>query len=320
MRVPKPYNFHDGVLLMELVVDANGDAAPRLNDVQFTPEEARAHHATLLLEVVRMLCAGIVHGDLSRRDSQGASAQGTKRPAGYELLGTNERDDGRSDGRARLARKQEASRQKQGQVELGKSQGSVYQLPQGTQRLRQVLLLRQGPALFKYVVGAKKPATNRRIATKMDQVRYDAGLLARVIEASDTSVIYRNRKLATENRLLTQEEIDIVSLVLGREYTEAGGSGTVSSRATAASALCSRRSTAGTAKLLQAAARSQSRVVLCRYSRGQGDTGAFGRTGGVTTSGRAGALARVSCADDSQAATSGRLLDSFAALRCGAAG
>ena len=65
VRVPRPHNFHDGVLLMELVVDANGDAAPRLNDVAFTPEEARAHHATLLKEVVRMLCAGVVHGDLS---------------------------------------------------------------------------------------------------------------------------------------------------------------------------------------------------------------------------------------------------------------
>jgi len=65
VRVPKPYNFHDGVLLMELVADANGDAAPRLNDVAFTAQEARAHHATLLREVVRMLCAGVVHGDLS---------------------------------------------------------------------------------------------------------------------------------------------------------------------------------------------------------------------------------------------------------------
>ena len=65
VRVPKPYNFHDGVLLMELVTDANGDAAPRLNDVAFSPEDARLHHATLLVEVVRMLCAGIVHGDLS---------------------------------------------------------------------------------------------------------------------------------------------------------------------------------------------------------------------------------------------------------------
>ena len=65
MRVPQPYNFHDGVLLMELVTDAEGDAAPRLNDVAFTPSEALAHHATLIAEVVRMLCAGVVHGDLS---------------------------------------------------------------------------------------------------------------------------------------------------------------------------------------------------------------------------------------------------------------
>ena len=65
VRVPKPHNFCDGVLLMELVTDAHGDAAPRLNDVEFTPEDARAHHATLLVEVVRMLCAGVVHGDLS---------------------------------------------------------------------------------------------------------------------------------------------------------------------------------------------------------------------------------------------------------------
>ena len=63
--MPKPYNFHEGVLLMELVCDAQGDAAPRLNDVALTREQALAHHATLLGEVVRMLCAGIVHGDLS---------------------------------------------------------------------------------------------------------------------------------------------------------------------------------------------------------------------------------------------------------------
>jgi RIO kinase 1 len=65
VRVPRPHNFHDGVLLMELVADANGDAAPRLNDVAFSADEARAHHAALLAEVVRMLCAGVVHGDLS---------------------------------------------------------------------------------------------------------------------------------------------------------------------------------------------------------------------------------------------------------------
>lgn len=65
VRVPKPHNFCDGVLLMDLVTDEHGDAAPRLNDVVFTAEQARAHHATLLKEVVRMLCAGVVHGDLS---------------------------------------------------------------------------------------------------------------------------------------------------------------------------------------------------------------------------------------------------------------
>ncbi|RZI96926.1 MAG: serine protein kinase RIO, partial [Variovorax sp.] len=65
VRVPEPYNFCDGVLLMELVTDAAGDAAPRLNDVVFSPEDAERHHATLVKEVVRMLCAGVVHGDLS---------------------------------------------------------------------------------------------------------------------------------------------------------------------------------------------------------------------------------------------------------------
>jgi len=65
VRVPRPYNFHDGVLLMELVVDAEGAAAPRLNDVEFTAAQARQHHATLIAEVVRMLCAGVIHGDLS---------------------------------------------------------------------------------------------------------------------------------------------------------------------------------------------------------------------------------------------------------------
>lgn len=65
VRVPRPINFFEGVLLMELVTDASGDSAPRLNDLDFTPEDAQAHHATLLAEVVRMLCAGVVHGDLS---------------------------------------------------------------------------------------------------------------------------------------------------------------------------------------------------------------------------------------------------------------
>jgi RIO kinase 1 len=65
VRVPRPYNFFDGVLLMDLVTDENGDAAARLHDMAFTPEQARAHHETLLMEVVRMLWAGVVHADLS---------------------------------------------------------------------------------------------------------------------------------------------------------------------------------------------------------------------------------------------------------------
>jgi RIO kinase 1 len=65
VRVPRPSNFHDGVLLMELVADGQGDAAPRLNDLDFSEAEARQHHATLIDEVVRMLCAGVIHGDLS---------------------------------------------------------------------------------------------------------------------------------------------------------------------------------------------------------------------------------------------------------------
>ncbi len=65
VRVPAPYNFLDGVLLMELVADEAGDAAPRLNDVAPTPEQAYEWHAMLLRQVVRMLCAGIIHGDLS---------------------------------------------------------------------------------------------------------------------------------------------------------------------------------------------------------------------------------------------------------------
>ncbi|MBK1715760.1 PA4780 family RIO1-like protein kinase [Rubrivivax gelatinosus] len=65
VRVPKPIHFFEGVLLMELVSDADGNAAPRLTDVTYTPTAAREHHALLLREVVRMLCAGVVHGDLS---------------------------------------------------------------------------------------------------------------------------------------------------------------------------------------------------------------------------------------------------------------
>ena len=85
VRVPQPYNFHEGVLLMELVTDAHGDAAPRLNDVAFTPSQALAHHATLVGEVVRMLCAGVVHGDLSEFNILLAHADGLDFPVIIDL-------------------------------------------------------------------------------------------------------------------------------------------------------------------------------------------------------------------------------------------
>jgi len=65
VRVPRPYNFHEGVLVMELVTDAEGNAAPRLNDVELSADVARDFHLRLIAEVVRMLCAGVIHGDLS---------------------------------------------------------------------------------------------------------------------------------------------------------------------------------------------------------------------------------------------------------------
>jgi RIO kinase 1 len=65
VRVPKPYGCFDGVLLMELVCDDEGSVAPRLNDVAFDEEQALEDHATMMEYVKLMLCAGIVHGDLS---------------------------------------------------------------------------------------------------------------------------------------------------------------------------------------------------------------------------------------------------------------
>jgi RIO kinase 1 len=65
VRVPQPYICFDGVLLMDLVVDAEGGAAPRLNDVALSEEVALEYHTILINQVVRMLCAGIIHGDLS---------------------------------------------------------------------------------------------------------------------------------------------------------------------------------------------------------------------------------------------------------------
>ena len=65
VRVPTPYGVYDRVLLMELVVDASGNPAPRLNDVQMSAEQARLWHAFTITQIVRMLCVGLVHGDLS---------------------------------------------------------------------------------------------------------------------------------------------------------------------------------------------------------------------------------------------------------------
>ncbi|WP_277961532.1 PA4780 family RIO1-like protein kinase [Pseudomonas sp. RIT-To-2] len=65
VRVPKPFDFLEGVLLMELVADEYGDAAPRLNDVELDPEQAREYHEFLIRQIVLMLCTGLVHGDLS---------------------------------------------------------------------------------------------------------------------------------------------------------------------------------------------------------------------------------------------------------------
>lgn len=65
VRVPQPYVCFEGVLLMDLVTDANGNAAPRLNDVELTETRALDYHAQLLRQVVLMLCAGVIHGDLS---------------------------------------------------------------------------------------------------------------------------------------------------------------------------------------------------------------------------------------------------------------
>ncbi len=65
VRVPEPYGCFDGVLLMELITDEEGYVAPRLNDVSMTAEQAREDHAVVMNYVMRMLCVGLIHGDLS---------------------------------------------------------------------------------------------------------------------------------------------------------------------------------------------------------------------------------------------------------------
>ncbi|TCZ89092.1 PA4780 family RIO1-like protein kinase [Lysobacter sp. N42] len=65
VRVPAPYGYFHGVLVMELVTDAEGYSAPRLGEVELTATRAREFHAVLVQQVVRMLCCGLIHGDLS---------------------------------------------------------------------------------------------------------------------------------------------------------------------------------------------------------------------------------------------------------------
>ncbi len=65
VRVPRPFGCFDGVLLMEMICDEAGDVAPRLNDVAMSAEQAREDHAVMMYYIQLMLCAGLVHGDLS---------------------------------------------------------------------------------------------------------------------------------------------------------------------------------------------------------------------------------------------------------------
>ncbi|MBX3712892.1 MAG: serine protein kinase RIO [Lysobacter sp.] len=65
VRVPEPHGYYHGVLVMALVTDADGFSAPRLGEVELTAEQARNFHAVLMRQVVKMLCCGLIHGDLS---------------------------------------------------------------------------------------------------------------------------------------------------------------------------------------------------------------------------------------------------------------
>ncbi len=65
VRVPQPHGYYNGVLVMELVTDAEGRSAPWLGDVELTPEQARDFHTFLIRQIVLMLCSGLIHGDLS---------------------------------------------------------------------------------------------------------------------------------------------------------------------------------------------------------------------------------------------------------------
>ena len=65
VRVPEPHGYFHGVLVMDLVTDADGFAAPRLGEVELSRAQALDFHQVLLRQVVRMLCCGLIHGDLS---------------------------------------------------------------------------------------------------------------------------------------------------------------------------------------------------------------------------------------------------------------
>lgn len=65
VRVPKIYSFAGGVLLMELILNEDGRPAPRLNDVRLTADQAIEFHRAIISQIVLMLCAGLIHGDLS---------------------------------------------------------------------------------------------------------------------------------------------------------------------------------------------------------------------------------------------------------------
>ena len=65
VKVPKPLGYYEGVLLLQMITDEEGNPAPRLNDVELTAQQARDYHLVLIHQAVLMLCAGLVHGDLS---------------------------------------------------------------------------------------------------------------------------------------------------------------------------------------------------------------------------------------------------------------
>ena len=86
VRVPQPYGYFNGVLVMELVVDADGHAAPRLGEVELSPLQARGFHRFLVHQVQKMLCIGLIHGDLSNTTCCGARRPGSRPAAGGQLV------------------------------------------------------------------------------------------------------------------------------------------------------------------------------------------------------------------------------------------